>query len=62
MSNPKAYDPQDGYKYQIMCRNPRQDREWEHCGYAKGKREKNYLFHFSPRRCAAYTPTKIFSF
>lgn len=40
MAYPKAYDPQDGCKYQILCRNT---REWEHCDYAKDKKEKDYL-------------------
>ena len=31
MSKPKAYDPQTGYRYQILCRNVAYSREWEHC-------------------------------
>lgn len=46
MSKPKAYDPQQGYKYQILCRNQKYNgREWEHCDYAKDKTEKNYLIN-----------------
>jgi hypothetical protein len=40
MSKPKAYDPEYGYRYQILCR---QGREWEHCDYAKDRNEKKYL-------------------
>jgi hypothetical protein len=43
MSRPVAYDPQDGYKYQILCRNQQYGRAYEHCDYAKDKCEKNYL-------------------
>ena len=44
MSNPKAYDPEPGYKYQILCRyRGSADREWEHCDYAKDLKEKNYI-------------------
>lgn len=44
MSKLKAYDPQHGYKYQIFCRHRQYNgREWEHCDYAKDKKEKNYL-------------------
>lgn len=44
MSRPKAYDPQPGYKYQILCRyNRSSSREWEHCDYAKTTKEKNDL-------------------
>ena len=41
MSMPQAYDPQDGYKYQLLCRY--QSRTWEHCDYAKDRAEKNHL-------------------
>ncbi|OLS24298.1 MAG: hypothetical protein ThorAB25_23560 [Candidatus Thorarchaeota archaeon AB_25] len=41
---PKAYDPQQGYRYQILCRNQSYDgREWQHCDYAKDLTEKRYL-------------------
>lgn len=40
MTKRKAYEPEEGYKYQIFCRS---GREWEHCDYAKGAAEKKYL-------------------
>ena len=43
MSYPKAYSPEQGYKYQILTRNQSYGREWEHCDYAKDNQEKNYL-------------------
>ena len=44
MSYPKAYEPESGCKYQILCRNPQYNgREWEHCDYAKDKTEKGFL-------------------
>ena len=43
MPRPKAYDPQPGYKYQILCRNRSDDRAWEHCEYAVDNSTKNYL-------------------
>lgn len=43
MSMPKAYCPEQGYKFQILCRNQSYDRAWEHCDYAKDRKEKNYL-------------------
>ena len=43
MTMPIAYDPQQGYKYQILCRNLQYSRAFEHCDYAKDKQEKNYL-------------------
>lgn len=42
MSRPQAYEPQDGYKYQILVKCPG-ERAYEHCDYAKDKEEKNYL-------------------
>jgi hypothetical protein len=42
MSNPKALEPEQGYKYQLLCRHF-SDREWEHCDYAKDKIERDYL-------------------
>jgi hypothetical protein len=45
MSYPQAYDPQQGYKYQILCRNQSYSRTWEHCDYAKDRQEKNYLIN-----------------
>ena len=44
MSRPKAYEPQQGYKYQILCRHPEYNgREWEHCDYAKDSADKKHL-------------------
>jgi hypothetical protein len=43
MSRPKAYSPEIGYKYQLLCRNPSYDRAFEHCDYAADKDEKNHL-------------------
>lgn len=43
MAKPQAYDPQEGYKYQILTRNPAYGRAWEHADYAKDRQEKNYL-------------------
>ena len=44
MVRPKAYDPLQGYKYQILCRyNGSSSREWEHCDYAETTEEKNYI-------------------
>jgi hypothetical protein len=40
---PKAYDPQDGYRYQILCRNPQYGREWEHCDYATDRSDRAHL-------------------
>jgi len=42
MSQPKAYEPEYGYKYQILVMTP-YDRAYEHCDYAKDKKEKDYL-------------------
>lgn len=44
MTPPKAYDPLQGYKYQILCKYlDHPNREWEHCDYAKDLKEKNYI-------------------
>lgn len=43
MARPQAYDPQDGYKYQILGRNPAYGRAFDHVDYAKDRQEKNYL-------------------
>ena len=41
---PKAYDPQEGYRYQILCRNQSSGgREWEQCDYAKDRADKKHL-------------------
>ena len=44
MSQCKAYEPQQGYRYQILVRYTGQ-REFESCDYAKDKEEKNYLLN-----------------
>lgn len=41
MARPQAYDPQEGYKYQIFCRH--QSRIWDHCDHAKDRKDKDYL-------------------
>ena len=43
MSRPQAYDPADGYRYQILCRNPAYGRAWEHCEYAEDRAERKHL-------------------
>lgn len=43
MSRPKAYDPVDDAKYQILCRNQSYDREYEHCDYAEDRAELRHL-------------------
>jgi hypothetical protein len=43
MPQPRAYDPQKGYKYQILTRNLAYSRAWEHCDYAQDEQEKKYL-------------------
>lgn len=42
MSRPKAYDPQQGYRYQLFCRFMA-DREWEHCDYATDRADRRHL-------------------
>jgi hypothetical protein len=42
MAQPKAYSPEQGYRYQILTRMT-SEREWEHCDYAKDRTEKDYL-------------------
>ena len=43
MSMPKAYCPEQGYKFQILCRNQEYARAWEHCDYAKDWAERRFL-------------------
>jgi hypothetical protein len=43
VSYPKAYDPQDGYRFQILCRNQRYSREYEHCDYATDRSDRTHL-------------------
>ena len=42
---PIAYEPQDGYKYQILCKKPSYDTAWEHCDYAKDFEERKHLIN-----------------
>jgi hypothetical protein len=42
MSKPKAYAPEQGYKYQIFCKYVG-DKELEHCDYATSRDELKYL-------------------
>lgn len=41
MARPKAYSPEQGYKYQILCRADR--GAYEHCDYAKTRQELAFL-------------------
>ena len=43
MTYPKAYEPEEGYRYHILCRSAAYGREWEHCDYAKDYKEKGFL-------------------
>jgi hypothetical protein len=43
MSRPKCYSPEEGYMYQIVCRNLQYDREYEHCDYATDSAQLSYL-------------------
>jgi len=44
MSKPKAYDPQHGYKYQILCRHRQYNGiEWEHSDYATDRDDLKHL-------------------
>jgi hypothetical protein len=44
MPKPKAYQPEQGYRYQLLTRHPQYNgREWEHCDYATDREERNYL-------------------
>lgn len=42
MTMPIAYEPQHGYKYQLLSWYG-SERQWEHLDYAKDKEEKGYL-------------------
>lgn len=42
MAMPKAYDPQQGYSYQLLVLCPG-NRSYEHCDYAKNKADKDRL-------------------
>lgn len=43
MAHSKAYDPQYGYRYQLLTRNISYSREWEHCDYALNYKDRAYL-------------------
>lgn len=43
MSRPLAYEPAEGYKYQILTRNLSYDRTYEQCDYATDARDRNHL-------------------
>ena len=44
MSYPKAYQPEQGYKYQLLCRAKIYNgRTWEHCDYAKDIKDLHFL-------------------
>lgn len=43
MTRPIAYEPQEGYRYQILTRNQAWGRAWEHCDYATDWKELAYL-------------------
>ncbi len=42
MGKPLAYSPAQGYKYQLLCKMTG-ERAFEHCDYAKDKKELTYL-------------------
>lgn len=43
MPQPKAYDPAEGYRWQLLCRDPSNGREWEHCDYAVDRADRKHL-------------------
>lgn len=43
MTKPVAYDPQEGYRFQILCRSSYTYPQWEHCDYATDKADKKHL-------------------
>lgn len=43
MTMPKAYEPEQGYQYQILVRDTSYDREWESLDYAVDKSNLNDL-------------------
>lgn len=46
MTHPQACNPEYGYKFQILAKNTRFSRiwdHWDHCDYATDKGNKNYL-------------------
>lgn len=42
MALPRAYKPEEGQMYQILVKCP-DTREFEHCDYAKDRKERDYL-------------------
>lgn len=42
MTKPIAYEPAEGYKYQILTRCPG-ERLYEHCDYATDSKDLKYL-------------------
>lgn len=44
MTKPIAYEPQQGYMYQILVKTP-YDRTYEHCDYAEDKAERKHLIN-----------------
>lgn len=46
MSKPKAYEPAEGYRYQLLCRHSQYTgTTWEHCDYATDNADKKHLLH-----------------
>jgi len=41
MTRPLAYEPEDGYRYQIFCRLG--TRTWESCDYAVDRQDRKHL-------------------
>jgi hypothetical protein len=52
MSRPQAYEPADGYRYQILTRAAG-DRAFEHCDYAT---DRSDLRHLLDNYRSAYGP------
>lgn len=51
MAYPKAYEPQEGYQFQILCRHPEYNgREWESCDYATDRGDLKHLME-NYRQC-----------
>jgi hypothetical protein len=42
MSRPKAYDPEQGYMYQLLYMGAG-EREYEHLDYAVDRKDRDYL-------------------
>jgi len=42
MAHPKAYDPQQGYMFQLLVKTP-YDRAYEHLDYAEDKADRDHL-------------------